>query len=482
MFDLETTFPSKDVPSEIIEFGCLLLSRSGFHELASFGTLIRPTSSRVDKRSTDCNGITSAMLATSPTFPLIAPTIHAFLHNRVWVGHNIRRFDMPIITAAFTAVDLTPPTCLGTIDTLDLCRTHFNNRAGNNKLASLALHFGLGEEKHRAVSDCRQTVEALKGMALTLWLEREVPDLFPAPVIAPRVYAKKEKGGEEEKKEEEEHKGEGTGERKEGKAAGGEEKDGVVVDAKTDAPPSTAQPSPSTPAKRGRGRPRKSPLPTPSTPSTPSTPPSLSAVEQLMGALTVSDGGTPLPPAPSAAVNGEDAVGRRQEEVEESEEEVEVEVAYAQLHDEDDGGGEEVKAVGEEVKGEEEGEGEHVAAPPSAQRRSSAGGAMPHALIAILDRATSAPPLHLSFLYASSPDSRYASVWRELREVEWADRPYSFFALFPPRAGEDEAGPGTKLKFTVSKVTGVRGDAAWGEGIPSTPTATTLAAADKTAS
>ena len=38
VFDLETTFPSKDVPSEMIEFGCLLLSRSGFHKLASFGT------------------------------------------------------------------------------------------------------------------------------------------------------------------------------------------------------------------------------------------------------------------------------------------------------------------------------------------------------------------------------------------------------------------------------------------------------------
>ena len=267
LFDLETTFPTRTVPSELIEFGCILVSRSGFYELGSFSSLIRPLTSRIDKRSTECNGITEPMLTSAPTFADLAPVIFSLMDGRLWAGHNIKTFDMPRLFDAFDRVSHPRPTCLGAVDTLHLVRAHFRDRAGTNRMADLSLYFGLGEEKHRAVSDCRQTLEAIKGVALSLFLERTLPELFPTPVVPPRKWA----GQEVEVKDGEEVKGE------QGKDEAVERKEREEKRSGEETPVSTP------PVKRGRGRPRKIPLP-----STPA----VESVEGLMESLTITESST----------------------------------------------------------------------------------------------------------------------------------------------------------------------------------------------
>lgn len=180
-FDLETTFPTETVPLELIEFGCVNVKRVGLYETSSYSTLIRPLTSKISKRSTECNGISEAMLATAPTFKEVAERIHAQMHGRVWSGHNVNKFDIPVLTRAFAHAGLEPPQCAGVVDTLELVRSLFKNRAGSNRMADLTEHFGLGIEKHRAVSDCRHTIEVLKCVAMTLLLEDQFADLFPTP-------------------------------------------------------------------------------------------------------------------------------------------------------------------------------------------------------------------------------------------------------------------------------------------------------------
>ena len=301
-FDLETTFPTRSQPASIVEFGCLLIDRCGWYELGSFSSLVRPAGaalgSGISKRSIECNGITEAMVASSPSFAQLAPSIHALMHGRLWCGHNIKAFDIPKLQAAFDAVQHPQPTCLGVIDSLLIVRQRFRDRAaGSNSMAALSKHFGLGEEKHRAVSDCRMTLEAMRGVALTLLMEREMPELFPTPVIPPRVYAKRESkdgqpdaaaddGERDGAEKEEEKKKEGNEAAAEAAQAELKEDGSAGIDAlKPAGGASAASPvSPaSTPVKRGRGRPRKHPLPLP----TAAPEPSVEAVVAQLQTLTV---------------------------------------------------------------------------------------------------------------------------------------------------------------------------------------------------
>ena len=83
-YDLETTIPATD----IIEFGGIVLDKTGLFERESYSTLIK--SEKITPRSTECNGITLDMVKNSPTFAEIADNIFNILDGRIWAGHNIR--------------------------------------------------------------------------------------------------------------------------------------------------------------------------------------------------------------------------------------------------------------------------------------------------------------------------------------------------------------------------------------------------------
>lgn len=179
-YDIETTIP----PTDIIEFGGILLDKSGLFEVESFSTLIR--SDKINDRSVACNGITLDMVKGQPTFAEVADRIFAIMDGHIWAGHNIKGFDNTHICKAFSRIGRKPPEPTLCIDTLPLLRKTFGKRAGNMKMASLGHYFGLGQERHRAIEDCRMTIEVLKSCSTVLFLEEEagyaVEDFAPAPV------------------------------------------------------------------------------------------------------------------------------------------------------------------------------------------------------------------------------------------------------------------------------------------------------------
>eukprot|EP01097_Dermamoeba_algensis_P009426 TRINITY_DN662_c1_g1_i1.p1 TRINITY_DN662_c1_g1~~TRINITY_DN662_c1_g1_i1.p1 ORF type:complete len:413 (+),score=140.99 TRINITY_DN662_c1_g1_i1:43-1281(+) len=164
-FDIETTF----VDREIIEFAAIVLHRSGLYELESFTTLVH--SQKVSQASIDCNGITSSMLQNAPKFEAVADKIYSILNGRIWSGHNIVNFDNPVIKKEFEKIGREAPTPSFCVDTYPLLKKKFGTRAGNMKLASLGLYFGLGKETHRALEDIRMNIEVMKRASLTLLLE-----------------------------------------------------------------------------------------------------------------------------------------------------------------------------------------------------------------------------------------------------------------------------------------------------------------------
>ena len=469
-FDLETTFPTKQCPAELIEFGCLLVHRNGWYETAVYGTLVRPLVSRVSKRSVDCNGITESMLATAPTFADIAPLVYSLMHGRLWCGHNIKSFDIPQLHRAFDGVNHPRPDCAGVIDTLHLVRAHFRDRAyGSNAMSALSQYFGLGEEKHRAVSDCRQTLEAIKGVALSLWVERELSDLFPTPVVPARTYRRRESGEVKEEVGDEDDK---ATEHKEVKAVDDEAKEPLLATSRSDRPAATP---PSTAGKRPRGRPRKLPPPV----SAP-----MAELGEAMRKLKMYGEGEG-----EGEKNSTDS-GEKKEVTFAAPSDVKVADMETDMADEDDiqeleedeegdagqnsathGGYMPVSTMEskEDEKAEERvhaaatagsGEGNtspllhHSTAPPIPPPP-----AVSAALVALLDTAASSPSNSFHFLYSGGNPTLHSTL-RSAASVQWQHRPHTFTAVVPHLgryAAEGGVGSeGVRLCFSAGKVSEVR--------------------------
>lgn len=173
-YDIETTTFSQDNKKDVIEFAAITIATKGFYYKNSYSTLIH--SSKVTNHSIQCNGITQEMLNNAPTFNQVAPTIYNILHNKVWVGHNIKTFDNIHLTREFKKINLEPPQPLFLIDTLSLFRKIWSKtHCGDLKLVTLGLFFGLGQEKHRALEDVKLNLSVFKNIAMSLLLEKHYP-------------------------------------------------------------------------------------------------------------------------------------------------------------------------------------------------------------------------------------------------------------------------------------------------------------------
>ncbi|XP_028779101.1 protein NEN1-like [Neltuma alba] len=108
------------------------------------------------------------------------PIIDFIEIERIWVGHNILKFDCVRVRDAFTEINRPPLKPKATIDSLDLLTKMFRRRAGDMKLATLARCFGLGPQTHRSLDDVRMTLDVLKHCAAVLFLESSLPEIFTA--------------------------------------------------------------------------------------------------------------------------------------------------------------------------------------------------------------------------------------------------------------------------------------------------------------
>lgn len=103
----------------------------------------------------------------------VADTIYQILNGKIWFGHNIIGFDNKEIEKAFQKIDKPPPKPCAIVDTYLLIRkSPFGTRVGNLKISTLSQFFGLGIEKHRALSDSQMTLDIFKNICVTLMLEK----------------------------------------------------------------------------------------------------------------------------------------------------------------------------------------------------------------------------------------------------------------------------------------------------------------------
>ncbi|KAJ4807027.1 Ribonuclease H superfamily polynucleotidyl transferase [Rhynchospora pubera] len=169
-FDVETTMPTgTESRCWMLEFGAILVCPRKLVEIGSYCTLIRPADLSVVPPHR-LSGITREAVSSAPPFEDVADQIYKIMNGRVWVGHNIRRFDCVRLKEAFADIGRPSPEPIGMIDSLNVLSQGFGRRAGDLKMATLASYFKIGPQKHRSIDDARMNLEVIKHCATVLFL------------------------------------------------------------------------------------------------------------------------------------------------------------------------------------------------------------------------------------------------------------------------------------------------------------------------
>ncbi|MEE0729677.1 MAG: exonuclease domain-containing protein [Oscillospiraceae bacterium] len=186
--DTETTGLSSG-RSHIIELSALRVRNGEVTEV--FSSLLRPPKQEIcefgevryayaDSFITGLTGITNEMLEDAPGPEEILPKAHAFLEDRVLLGHNVQ-FDVNFLYDAFEQW-LGRPLRNDFLDTLRLSRKLLPELP-HHRLSDLAAALGVRYEgAHRAEADCRITHGCylkLRELALERFSEEEFIRLFP---------------------------------------------------------------------------------------------------------------------------------------------------------------------------------------------------------------------------------------------------------------------------------------------------------------
>lgn len=152
VLDIETTGFSKE-NDRIIELAAIHYVYGV--ESETFCTFIDPER-EIPRHITALTGIRDSDVANAPLISSVKRDFLRFIQDYPLVGHNIKEFDLPFLSAQLDAVI---PNI--TIDTLDLAREFFPEMP-NHKLSDLNewlhLHEGIS---HRAVEDVKATNELL---------------------------------------------------------------------------------------------------------------------------------------------------------------------------------------------------------------------------------------------------------------------------------------------------------------------------------
>lgn len=181
-FDLETTTVSEDGTRQITEFACMVMQLNDLSLVGEWETLIKPRGANSPSKP----GITKFMLESAPSFKDEAQEIKALMHNRIWCGHNIKAFDIPFLQKSFEKARIKPPVPFAIVDSLDVVKSYYDrkakvpetNKVGSNKLRDLCIHFDIGRQTHRALSDCDHTIKMLKCLSVELWSQDDHPIVF----------------------------------------------------------------------------------------------------------------------------------------------------------------------------------------------------------------------------------------------------------------------------------------------------------------
>ena len=128
-------------------------------------------SSNLTQDSTEIHGITPERLSQPDVVKFVdaAPWIRRWLDGRIWVGHNIINYDIPLLEEQFRREGCGEfPRPAGVIDSLRFARKVVpRDKVRNYKLGTLANTFHLTEHQlHNALDDCAATRQTMMLVAL----------------------------------------------------------------------------------------------------------------------------------------------------------------------------------------------------------------------------------------------------------------------------------------------------------------------------
>lgn len=151
--DIETTGLGRS--ARIIELGAVRM-RHG-RKVASFSQLVNPQIP-IPAKVTQITGITDRDVKGKPTIDKALPKFYAFCGRDTWVGHNIRRFDLPVIAREAERAGAGMPD-VSFYDTLEISQTLLP-QLDRHRLLDLIRYFGIAKtERHRAADDAAQTAQ-----------------------------------------------------------------------------------------------------------------------------------------------------------------------------------------------------------------------------------------------------------------------------------------------------------------------------------
>lgn len=154
--DIETT--GLDRSARIIELGAVRI-RHG-RKVASFSQLVNPQIP-IPAKVTQITGITDRDVKGKPTIDKALPKFYAFCGQDTWIGHNIRRFDLPVIAREAERVGAGMPD-VSFYDTLEISQTLLP-QLEHHRLKDLIRYFSIAKnERHRAADDAAQTAQVFE--------------------------------------------------------------------------------------------------------------------------------------------------------------------------------------------------------------------------------------------------------------------------------------------------------------------------------
>lgn len=154
--DIETTGLGRS--ARIIELGAVRM-RHG-RKVASYSQLVNPQIP-IPAKVTQITGITGRNVKGKPTIDKALPKFYAFCGQDTWIGHNIRRFDIPVIAREAERAGAGMPD-VSFYDTLEISQTLLP-QLDRHRLLDLIRHFGIAKtERHRAADDAAQTAQVFE--------------------------------------------------------------------------------------------------------------------------------------------------------------------------------------------------------------------------------------------------------------------------------------------------------------------------------
>ncbi len=154
--DIETTGLGRS--ARIIELGAVRM-RHG-RKVASFSQLVNPQIP-IPAKVTQITGITDRDVKGKPTIDKALPKFYAFCGRDTWIGHNIRRFDIPIIKHEAERVGAGIPD-VNFYDTLEISQVYLP-QLEHHRLKDLIRYFSIAKnERHRAADDAAQTAQVFE--------------------------------------------------------------------------------------------------------------------------------------------------------------------------------------------------------------------------------------------------------------------------------------------------------------------------------